>query len=204
MTKTEKYDYYKLDRKGYKIACYFDDASNRWKPCLVELEIPVSAIVVYPFGVESFKLRTDRVKVTAIFKLEEKIVMGDITNYKPAMEDNDIKALSLFGVRSFVRNDTVAYDDILLYRVGTSLYVRNINIDPTTICSRGIHFFPTIQPALHYINDSMLFERQHIKRSPSWVNEILEGLTKENIGKDIYEKLVVKLEEIQTENGIFS
>jgi len=199
-----EHNYYKSDRKGYKIACYFDDVSNKWKPCLVELEIPVSAIVVYPFGVETCKLRTDRVKVTAIFKLEEKIVIGDIVHYKLAMEDNDIKALSLFGVRSYVRDDMISYDDILLYKVGTSLYVRNIDTDPTTICSRGIHFFPTIQPALHYINDSMMFERQRIKRSPSWVSEILEGLTKENIGKDIYEKMVIKLEEVQTENGTFS
>ena len=199
-----EYNYYKSDRKGYKIACYFDSEDNRWKPCLVELEIPVSAIVVYPFGVESFKLRTDRVKVTAIFKLEEKILMGDIINYKLAMEDNDIKALSFFGVGSYVSGKTISSDDILLYRVGTSLYVRNINTDPTMICSRGIHFFPDITPALHYINDNMMFERQHIKRSPSWVNEILEGLTKENIGKNIYEELVIKLEEVQTENGTFS
>ena len=199
-----EHNYYKSDRKGYKIACYFDDVSNKWKPCLVELEIPVSAIVVYPFGVETFKLRTDRVKITAIFKLEEKIVMKDIINYKLATKDNDIKALSFFGVGSYVQDDTISYDNILLYKVGTSLYVRNINIDPTTICSRGIHFFPTIPPALHYINDSMMIEDQHMKRAPSWANEILEGLTKENIGKDVYEQLVIKLEEVQTENGTFS
>lgn len=199
-----EHNYYKSDRKGYKIACYFDDVSNKWKPCLVELEIPVSAIVVYPFGVETFKLRTDHVKVTAIFKLEEKIVMKDIINYKLATKDNDIKALSFFGVGSYVRGETISYYDILLYKVGTSLYVENIDTDPTTICSRGIHFFPTIPPALDYAKDSMMLEGQHIKRAPSWVNEILEGLTKENIGKDVYEQLVIKLEEVQTENGTFS
>ena len=141
------------------VHCLFDEEDNYmlgeilstpligWKICptdiLVELEIPEGAVV---YGVDGDKFRTNKVKV------------NNITNIKTGEQ---------------VKSVSSEWDNDFIYMNGQDINFRNFDLNPTVVCSKGIHFFKTKEEALDYNERSICFNPS----VQAYTNEINSKLT---------------------------